>query len=238
LSVVAVGCGTEEAADLEQVDLVQSALTNGGVWMGDASGRIYTTAGGTTYENISSSQIYTAMRSSGWPTKSPPRYNIIDWADWQNYQGLCGAPAHSRYGAAAGSKWCTEYSRWILRTAGLRNIRYCLTHFIGCLDYVYLSEADSVDDMVNLFSENGGWINQANITLSDIQPGDYLALTGSSGEKKSHSGIVMAVSSDGRHVYTSEGNVGDCVRFNRRDLFINGVLNSKINGLGKVNVAF
>jgi hypothetical protein len=243
LSVLAlVGCGGEpwedDAGDVEQV---QSALTNGGVWMGDASGRLYTTSGGVSFEDIQSYHVYNAILNSNWQTKAPIRFDIVDWADWENRAARCGADAHARYGVASGTKWCTEYARWIMFQGGVRNIRYCLTHFIGCLDYVYLNEVDSVAKMVTMFSENGGWISEPNIRLADILPGDYLALTNSSGAKKSHSAIVMAVSFDGRWVYTSEGNVGDCVAFMRRPLFPNGTsaaIHPDIDGLGRMHVAF
>lgn len=254
LSFAATACVAEAVENEEEaVSSAQSALTNDGVWMGEASGHVYTRGGGIAYEDIQSNHIFNAMRDSTWPTTAPKRYSIIDWADWENYgedmsrygvvgEGRCGDAARKFYGAGSGKQWCSEYARWVLRKGGLRNIRYCKTSFIGCLDYVYLSEADTVDDLVKLFSANGGWIHRASLTSSSFQPGDYMALT-TLDIHKNHSAIIMAVSADKRFIYTSEGNVTtedgkDCVWYMRRDLYKDGVLNPDIDGVGKVNVAF
>lgn len=251
----ATGCLGTAQDEVDEADLASSteALSNDGVWMGNASGRVYTTSGGIDYEDIQSNHVFNAMRDSTWPTSSPKRYSIIDWADWENYnedmsrygvpgEGQCGDAARAHYGAEPGKKWCTEYARWVLRAGGLRNIRYCKTSFIGCVDYVYLSEASTVDDMVKLFTANGGWTNRANLTINSFQPGDYMAVM-SHNLHKNHSAIIMAVSSDKRWVYTSEGNVTsstgrDCVWYNRRNLYVNGVLDSEIDGVGSASVAF
>ena len=68
--------------------------------------------------------------------------------------------------------------------------------------------------------------------------GDYLALRGPDGKSFGHSALIMAVSSDYRYVWTSEGNVGDCVAFKQRDFFVNGKLNPDINGWGSITVMF
>jgi hypothetical protein len=103
---------------------------------------------------------------------------------------------------------------------------------------VYLSEADTVSDMVELFDAHDGWIAQSSIKASSPQPGDYLALKGSDGKRLGHSALVMAVSSDSRYIYTSEGNVNDCVKFMKRRFFTDGQLNSDINGLGKLQTFY
>lgn len=235
LAVSFVGCGGAETD--EELATVKQELSNG-YYMSSSTGAMLRPSGGS-WDAVSSDMIYSAAWES-YAAGHPQRFNIVDWSDWENIGGLCGDAAHVRYNAEPGAKWCTEYARWVLTVAGMRNIRYCATSIFGvCFDYVYLNEATSVSDMVGIYEANGGWVSQSKITTSTlIEPGDYLALTGSSGEKKSHSALVMAVSSDKRYVWTSEGNVGDCVSFMRRDLFVNGVLNPDINGLGKTQVAF
>lgn len=254
LSVGATGCVATAGDDDGDLASEQSSLANDGVYLGNATGHVFVSAGGIASTDIQSNHIFNAMRASTWPTTAPKRYSIIDWADWENYDedmskygvpgsaGRCGEAARSFYGAGSGKKWCTEYARWVLRKGGLRDIRYCKTSIIGCVDYVYLSEADTVDDMVKLFSANGGWINRASLTYDSFQPGDYMALT-SHQIKKNHSAVIMGVSADKRFIYTSEGNVTfnggkDCVSYMRRPLYTNGVLDSDIDGIGKVNVAF
>jgi hypothetical protein len=231
-----VGCAAEIGD--ENIEAEREALVNGGISMG-ADGRI----------DVTSMHVFNAMRATDWPTKSPKRYSIVDWADWENYaenmdiygdgpgEGMCGATAKAHYGTDA-NLWCTEYSSWVLRRGGLRNIRYCKTSFLGiCGDYEYLDEASTVSDMVDLFLANGGWVKRANIGVDTIEPGDYMAMT-TNGIRKNHSVIVMAVSSDRRHFYTSEGNSGDCVRFGHYYLYDGNGLNPIIDGIGKVNVAF
>ena len=247
--IVAPGDGSED----ENAESIQNALVNGGVYMGNSSGRMFRNAGAIAYTDIQSDHIFNAMRDSTWPTTAPKAYSVIDWADWENYAedmsrygepgpGLCGATARQHYGAESGAKWCTEYARWVLRKGGLRNIRYCKTSFIGCLDYGYLSEARTVNDMVQLFTANGGWIHRASLKADHFRPGNYLALT-SHDIHKNHSAIIMSISADMRWLYTSEGNVTqgdgrDCVDYKTRDLYVNGELNPDIDGVGDISVAF
>jgi len=256
LGLSASGCiaGAGDGTEDEHVESTQDALTNDGIYVGNYSGNTYRYSTGIAFTEVQSYHIFNAMRDdSTWPTSSPKAYSVIDWADWENYgedmsrygspgPGLCGDTARQHYGAASGAKWCTEYARWVLRKAGLKNIRYCKTSFIGCLDYGYLSEARTVNDMVQLFSANGGWIHRASLKPEHFKPGNYLALT-SHDIHKNHSAIIMSVSSDQRWLYTSEGNVTgddgrDCVYFMRRDLYVNGALNTDIDGVGDISVAF
>jgi len=252
----ASGCVTSvgEGNDEDSVGSTSAALTNDGVYMGDYSGRMYRSAGAIPFDSVSSENIFNAMRDSTWPTSAPKAYHVIDWADWENYaedmnkygnpaeHGLCGEEARQHYNAASGAKWCTEYARWVLRQGGLKDIRYCKTSFIGCLDYVYLKEARTVNDMVQLFTANGGWIDRARLTPDAFRPGNYLAMM-SHKLHKNHSGIIMSVSSDRRYLYTSEGNVTgddgkDCVYYQVHDLYVDGVLDSQIDGVGDISVAF
>ena len=99
-----------------------------------------------------------------------------------------------------------------------------------------------MNDMVQLFTANGGWIHRASLKPDSFRPGNYLAMT-SHDIHKNHSGIIMSVSSDLRYLYTSEGNVTgddnkDCVQYMRRDLYVDGVLDSQIDGVGDISVAF
>jgi hypothetical protein len=238
-AVAAMGCGPTEDIDARDVATSKSALTNDGYWLGQSTGKLYSDNSPANWEGVTSEHIWwAAYNQTVWTTNNPKRWSIIDVTGWENWYGLCGAEARPRYGADSSEAWCSEYAQWSLRSAGLRNIRYCALKVLGvCLDYEYLNEANSVNDLVNLFSKNGGWVNEWNITTGTIQPGDYVALRGSAGYR-GHSGMVMAISSDYRWLWTSEGNVGNCVQFMRRDLFVNGVLNPDINGIGKSNVAF
>jgi hypothetical protein len=191
------------------------------------------------WEALTVDKLATLLSRSNWAAASSQntkRVGIVQTGVAEANLGMCGAPAEQRYGMTQGSNWCSEYARSILLWSGFRNIRYCYTHVITCLDYFYLSEAHDVEEMVTLFAENGGWTNRSNTRTTTPRPGDYVALTGSSGKPKSHSAIVLGVSNDFRYIWTSEGNLGDCAGSQRRDFYVDGVLDSKINGFGNASI--
>jgi hypothetical protein len=41
-----------------------------------------------------------------------------------------------------------------------------------------------------------------------------------------------------RNLWTSEGNVGDCVKFMKRSFFVGGVLDASIDGVGHADALF
>ena len=76
-------------------------------------------------------------------------------------------------------KWCSEYARSILRWSGVEDMRYCKFDLLGCLDWVHLSEASNVADLIGIYSANEGWIDRDDVRPTTPQPGDYVALEGS-----------------------------------------------------------
>jgi hypothetical protein len=96
-----------------------------------------------------------------------------------------------------------------------------------------LRDATNVGLLINRFNAVGGWTLREALQVETIQPGDYLALRGGQ-----HSAVIVAISNDYRYIWTSEGNVGDCVRFMRRDLLVDGALNPEIDGIGNLTTLF
>ncbi len=149
---------------------------------------------------------------------------------------LCGSKAKSKYGASG--KWCSEFAGWIYQQAGMKDIRYCSSHFIFCWNYVYLHEVTMTKELVKLFDRNGSrfmWQTKNQVTPLTAEVGDYVALT-TKGKKKNHSAIIVAVAWDSKYIWTVEGNVSDCVNMRRRDYFADGAtLNQDIDGIGKLH---
>jgi hypothetical protein len=245
--LASTGCGAADMED-EGTGAVDEALTPippaGSILPSfyiDENGRVARKIPAPTIINLewsalTATKIGSLLSNSTWGSANAKRLAIVQRGVSEANLAMCGAPAESRYGLTQGTNWCSEYARSILLWSGFRNIRYCSAHFITCLDYFYLSESHDVEEVVTLFSENGGWINRTNTRTTTPRPGDYVALTGSSGKPKSHSAIVLAVANDYRYIWTSDGNVGDCAQWTQRDFYVNGVLDSKINGFGNVSI--
>jgi hypothetical protein len=149
---------------------------------------------------------------------------------------LCGDDARNRYGASGA--WCSEFAAWVLRKSGMKNIRYCSFHFIGCWNYVYLDEVTLNKELVKLFDRNGSrfkWRLKNQVKPQTAEVGDYVSMM-TQGKKKNHAGITVAVTQDNKCIWTVEGNVGNCVWMGRRPYFKDGVnLDQSIDGFGKLD---
>jgi hypothetical protein len=177
----------------------------------------------------------------------PYRRSIVDWATYQLYEynpqgvlyagdgtvGACGNPARDIYGATHNifftAEWCTEFARRVLQWAGMKNVGD-------------LWDAVEVADMKNVFQPWGAWIDHNQINAGSLwygaEPGDYFTMIGSSGDHYGHSMLVVGVALDNSTIWTVEGNVDDCVRFQHRDYVTNGQLNSDLDAIGKVNILY
>ncbi|HXI56223.1 MAG TPA: hypothetical protein VNO55_09195 [Polyangia bacterium] len=144
--------------------------------------------------------------------------------------GACGDPARKIYGASTwpvSVEWCTEFARTVLRWGGAANIND-------------LWDATDVDDMQEVFQPYGWWIERnafnANSFWNGAEAGDYLTVVGSSGNHFGHSAIIVGVSDDKRWLFTVEGNVDDCVMYQRRPYMVNGQLADNIDAFGKADL--
>jgi hypothetical protein len=175
-----------------------------------------------------------SLNSSGWT-----RGGVVNKAIEQIYAytgggtdgrtGLCGSTATNLYGVDLSGDWCSETAAYILRNGGASHPNF--------------SSVSTVQDLENIYkSRPGGWIEHAafdpRYANKSIEPGDYLAMIGSSGEPFTHSGVVIAVSDDLSTVWTVEGNVGNprCVRVNERPYITGGQFAANISAIGKTNL--
>jgi hypothetical protein len=158
------------------------------------------------------------------------RTNLLEIGLLEASTGWSGNAARSRYNAEG--EWCTEFARWVFLRAGMKLSICGVTN--SCPIFGSLATVTTVEQIVNLFQSTGRW--RAPATPALIEPGDYLALTGSDG-KKSHSGIAVAISPDHRWIWTVEGNVDDKVQYRGRDLIVDGVMNPDIHGVGKLDAS-
>jgi len=174
--------------------------------------------GASDWDGVDSGVISTLAFNSSWRYSHPDRYDVVSIGTAEIWKGLCGDEAHAAFHVKEGANWCSEYVRTIYQRAGATG----------------LDGSDTVRDLIDVFQERGGYSTWGNVSPSGLQPGDYLAITGSGGEK-SHSGIVIAISEDNRYIWTSEGNIDDCVRGLRRD-FVDYEINRDLDGFGNADV--
>jgi hypothetical protein len=190
------------------------------------------------YTDISYLNVIAATTGSNWSLENPERFRVIVDAMNEAVVGRCGDVARERYNAV--NNWCSEFARWSLLNSGMNNVGYCAAlgpRGTGCLSWPMLSDVRTTPQMVKLFFNLGGFTPDSSMTTSSVKPGDYLAMTGSSG-RCGHSGIVLGYSADYRWIWTVEGNVGDCVVGQRRPFFVDGVLDPKIDGVGNIDILF
>jgi hypothetical protein len=151
-----------------------------------------------------------------------------------NFPNLCGDQARDRYDA--GGSWCSEFVRWVLIRAGMRNISYCSAYFLFCWNRVYLDEVSLNKELVKLFDRNGNrfrWRDQINPQTAEV--GDYVSME-TGGKRKNHAGIIVGVTDDNKYLITVEGNVGNCLSFGWEPYFDDGkTLNPDIDGIGKID---
>jgi hypothetical protein len=228
------GCALEmePGEDLGSVQQVTTTWPDGTYATFLSSGRLYATR---DYESISYTTVVAAAAGTSWHTNNPKRFSVIVTAMNEVRGGLCGNAARARYNAI--NNWCSEFARWVLLAAGLNDVGVCVVAGRpNCQQMLYFSSVRTVQDAVGFFAVFGRYTSASQMTKTSVRPGDYLALTNSAGVKKGHSAIAMAVSADYKWVWTAEGNVGDCVRWNLRPFFNNGVLHSDIDGVGNIDL--
>ena len=120
-----------------------------------------------------------------------------------------GQPYWSWYGFGSRVEWCACYVSWVLNQAGYTEPKFAACQSQG----------------VPYYSSNGRWANRG---YSDIAPGDVIFFDWEGDGSADHVGIVIGT--DGKRVYTVEGNSGDSCRIRDYDL------NSKvIMGYGLMN---
>ena len=120
----------------------------------------------------------------------------------------------------------------------MRNVPFDPAYSGSVAIWQYLSGVRLTARLINCFKFYNAFTEDSSLGPPCVRPGDFLALTNSSGTRNGHSGIALAVSDDYKWVWTAEGNVGDCVAWKRRPYFTNGVLNPDIDGVGNIDVLF
>lgn len=206
-------------------------------------GQIHTSAGsdlsGITSYNIL--QMYERGDGAAWAAANPTRYSVIKTAIQESWRGLCGAAAHSYYNVSG--KWCSEFAVWVLgRSQGI-NPDWAYRWGNG---YQTLRDIQATVQLATFYqSTECGLVGTGIMSQSPPlcgsdhvggswlpKPGDYLAMVSSEGERFGHSELVVGVADDASSIWTVAGNVGDCVRFQRRDLYVNGTVASNLDAFG------
>jgi hypothetical protein len=197
--------------------------------------------GATDWNGLDNAGLETIVGYSLWEV-GERRADIIEQAMGQDDVGECGVEAHRTYDAEPGSAWCSEYARWVYLEAGVP-VEACTPGLpddagqISTYSCYALRDVTTVQSLIGYFISVVGWSEPGYFQPGDVKPGDYVALT-TDGEAFNHSALILAISDDYRYIWTSEGNFDDCVRFNRRDFFVDGQLNPDINGVGNVDALF
>jgi hypothetical protein len=167
----------------------------------------------------------TSARSYGTVDNFRTRINQIGLAEVSG--GWSGDLARSRYDAR--NNWCSEFARYVYLHAGMFSD--------DVWDLMELFSVKTVPDFRDLFKDHNAWKVTANgqVNQNTINVGDYLALTGSSGQDKTHSAIAVAVSRCKRHVLIMEGNCNDAVNFRSIPYYQDGAVNADIDAVGKIS---
>jgi hypothetical protein len=197
--------------------------------------------GATDWDGLDNEGLETIVGWYYYPAVGGRRSDIVYQALGQDDIRLCGAQARDTYWADSGAAWCSEYARWVYDQSGVpvENCWIWQRDDAGQPTYVCaeLYDVSTVEGLVEYFQMLGGWTDASGVRPDQVHPADYIALT-TDGESFSHSALVVAISDDYRYIWTSEGNFDDCVRFNRRDFFVDGQLNPDINGVGNLDSLF
>ena len=134
--------------------------------------------------------------------------NIVNIAKTQ-VGNVGGQPYWSWYGFNSRVEWCACFVSWCLNQAGYSEPKFAACNSQG----------------VPWFRNHGQW---ANGNYKDLAPGDVIFFDWEGDGSADHVGIVIGT--DGKRVYTVEGNSGDSCRIRDYDL------NSKvIMGYGLMN---
>jgi hypothetical protein len=183
------------------------------------------------WDGVTGDDILFSMVRSTWHDAKPNRAEVVTLSLLEAATGLCGAAADHKYNVVPGAEWCSEFARTELLAAGAQDER-CTNNICESL-----SNVTGVDDFEDYFRFVAGWTAHKYVNPYQVQPGDYVAFN-LDGNTANHSAIVVAVSNDYRYIWTSEGNVDDCVHFMRRDFFIDGSLTPSIYGIGEADKVF
>lgn len=218
----------EETDSLEQRD---TAWPDGTYARFRDNGFLYATR---AYTDLSYLHVIAAAAGSNWAANNPERFTVLVHAMNEVRAGLCGDAARERYHAK--NAWCSEFTRWLYLDAGLRDVSYCPSRGRGgCPSTTSLSGVRVTAQMIALFANFGAYTRASAMTRTSVKPGDYLSLVGGEGPDH-HSGIALGVSADYRWIWTAEGNVGDCMYGVIHPFFQDGKLDSRICGVGNIDI--
>lgn len=128
--------------------------------------------------------------------------NLADIAKSQ-VGNIGGQPYWSWYGFDSRVEWCACFVSWCLNQAG-----YSEPKFAGCQS-----------QGVPWFKQQGQW---ANGNYKDLAPGDVIFFDWDNSGNADHVGIVIGT--DGKRVYTVEGNSGDACHIRDYDLNSNVIM--------------
>lgn len=187
------------------------------------------------YTELSYLHVIAAAAGSNWAANNPARFSVILKAMNEVHGGLCGDAARNRYNAKR--NWCSEFTRWVYLQTGARDLVSCTGYGRGAPCLLTLSGVTKTWEMIWMFNYHKAYTPAASMTTTSVRPGDYLSLVGSDGPD-SHSGLVLGVSANYKWIWTAEGNVGDCVYGSIYPFFQQGALNSRICGVGNIDILY
>ena len=113
----------------------------------------------------------------------------------------------TRYSASRNEIWCSEFYAWVTKT--------WLPGVAG---------SNTTDDLIDFFRDNNAFYSTGEIP-SQAAPGDYLPIDSNKDGDVNHSGMFLAYDSTKNLVWSLEGNSGDKVGVNTREM-------EEIRGLG------
>lgn len=152
---------------------------------------------------------------------------VLNKAQAEADLALCGLSATERYVAEAGSAWCSEFARWVYIQAGV--MTDSTTALWGLTSWSRFQ---------NFFTNKGKFLSRSQITPTGstdlLMAGNYLLLDTNLDGVANHSALIVGVSADLKYIYTVEGNVSNCTKRLTRPFWVNGVIDAKILGIGKI----
>lgn len=153
---------------------------------------------------------------------------VVATAEREADLGLCGQAATDRYVAKAGSKWCSEFARWVFIAADTMKDSTS-----------ELWTINSWNRFQNFFSGKGKFVARSELTrassVSSELVGNYLLLDTNLDGLPNHSALIVGVSPDLSSIYTVEGNYNNCTKRLSRPFWTNSTtISSKIIGIGKI----
>jgi len=186
-------------------------------------------------DNLRNLYALTKVRTGTMAPGLPLRNSAIVSAALDEAQlGLCGSAARSRYNTGSG-EWCSEFAVWVVHRG--------FSGFVEPLRHTS-NGGFTTDEVCSQFArQDRRFIDDSVVSPSGVtngvQPGDFLALHGGSGDDRGHAGVAVGVSQDKEVIWTVEGNRGDCVVYDRRSYFPGGgALDAAVDGVGKVSESY